>query len=137
MRNAGYRLVAAADVVFSALPGRSFTRLRRLSKPALMPTLAAAVLLDQRSASGQRSATLVGIGLSGVGDVALLGSRDPAFIAGLGSFLGAHLAYAIGFAGTAGWPVSGERRCAGFLRSWSPGWARRPCSHGPAPCVCR
>lgn len=108
MRTAGYRLVAAADVVLAALPGRTSARLRRISKPMLMPTLAAAVLQDERSGAGQRSAVLAGIGLAGVGDVALLGSRDPAFITGLGAFLGAHVSYAIGFARDGG--LAGLRR---------------------------
>ncbi len=44
-----------------------------------------------------RRATLAAQLLSGAGDVALLGHGDRAFLAGLGSFLGAHVAYTVGF----------------------------------------
>ena len=44
-----------------------------------------------------------GIGLSIVGDVALLSQSDGAFIIGLAAFLLAHVAYVGGFAGAAGW----------------------------------
>lgn len=108
LRRTGYRLSAATDVLLAALPGQTPARLRRITKPLLMPTLAAAVLLDQRPAAGQRSAALTGIGLSGIGDVSLLGSGDSAFITGLGAFLGAHLSYAVGFARDGG--LAGLRR---------------------------
>jgi uncharacterized membrane protein YhhN len=45
----------------------------------------------------------IGIALSIVGDVALLGSGKGAFLAGLGAFLLAHLAYVVAFAGVAVW----------------------------------
>lgn len=52
-----------------------------------------------------RAPFLVGLGLSLVGDVALLGQGDRAFLVGLGAFLLAHLAF-----------------IAGFLRGVPPGW---------------
>jgi uncharacterized membrane protein YhhN len=45
----------------------------------------------------------VGIALSVVGDIALLDSGKGAFLAGLGAFLLAHLAYGMAFAGVAVW----------------------------------
>jgi uncharacterized membrane protein YhhN len=45
----------------------------------------------------------VGIALSVVGDIALLGSGKGAFLGGLGAFLLAHLAYGVAFAGVAVW----------------------------------
>jgi uncharacterized membrane protein YhhN len=45
----------------------------------------------------------LGIVLSVIGDIALLGSRKGAFLAGLGAFLLAHLAYGAAFAGVAVW----------------------------------
>jgi uncharacterized membrane protein YhhN len=45
----------------------------------------------------------VGIALSVVGDIALLGAGKGAFLAGLGAFLLAHLAYGAAFAGVAVW----------------------------------
>ena len=44
-----------------------------------------------------------GIALSVIGDVALLGNSDRAFMVGLGAFLLAHVAYVIGFLGVAAW----------------------------------
>lgn len=45
----------------------------------------------------------VGIALSVVGDIALLGTGKGAFLAGLGAFLLAHLAFGAAFAGVAVW----------------------------------
>jgi uncharacterized membrane protein YhhN len=72
--------VAAADVALAAM-GRE--RLRRFTKPLVMPTL-----LIGRERSTQRA-----LALGGMGDVALLGSSPAAFTAGLGAFLAGHLAW--------------------------------------------
>jgi uncharacterized membrane protein YhhN len=77
---AGY---AALAVVDAALAATDRLRARRLTKPLLMPVLAV----------GRRRPTQRALALSGAGDVALLGHGDTAFTAGLGSFLGAHLAW--------------------------------------------
>ncbi|MGH3418716.1 MAG: lysoplasmalogenase [Streptosporangiaceae bacterium] len=60
-------------------------RPRRLTKPLLMP-----VLMAGRDRPAQRA-----LALGGAGDVALLGSNQTAFIAGLGCFLGGHVAWII------------------------------------------
>jgi uncharacterized membrane protein YhhN len=74
-------------------------RRRVLTKPLLMPALASAFALATPGDGGRlRRGTLVAQGLSGAGDVALLGTGDPAFLAGLGSFFGAHVAYVTAFA---------------------------------------
>lgn len=75
-----YVAVALADTAL-AVAGRD--RYRRSTKPLLMPALAV----------GRDRPTQLALGLSGAGDVALLGHSDRAFTAGLGSFLGAHLAW--------------------------------------------
>lgn len=75
-----YAALAATDVLLAGL-GRE--RARRLSKPLLMPALALDVDGPTRRA----------LALSAAGDVALLGSSDAAFTAGLSSFLGAHVAW--------------------------------------------
>ena len=72
--------VATADVTLAAV-GRD--RARLLTKPLLMPTLA----------RGRDRRTQVSLALAGMGDVALLGSGETAFRAGLGSFLASHLAW--------------------------------------------
>jgi uncharacterized membrane protein YhhN len=72
--------VAAADVLLAAT-GRQ--RPRRVTKPLLLPTLML----------GKDAATRRALALGWAGDVALLGSGDAAFTAGLGSFLAGHLAW--------------------------------------------
>jgi len=75
-----YVALAAADVVLAAA-GRS--RARRFTKPLLMPALMV----------GRDRPTQVALGLCGAGDVALMGSSEAAFTAGLGCFLAGHLAW--------------------------------------------
>jgi uncharacterized membrane protein YhhN len=72
--------LAAADTLLAAA-GR--TRLRWLTKPLLMPALMA----------GRDRPTQRALALGGAGDVALLGTSDAAFTAGLASFLAGHLAW--------------------------------------------
>jgi uncharacterized membrane protein YhhN len=75
-----FTALAAADALL-ATTGRD--RARRATKPLLMPTLML----------GKDRATQSALGLGGLGDVALLGKGDAAFTAGLGSFLGGHVAW--------------------------------------------
>ena len=75
-----YAALAAADV---SLATRGLDRFRRLTKPLLMPAL-----IPGRDAGTQRA-----LALGGAGDVALLGSGQAAFTAGLGSFLAGHVAW--------------------------------------------
>ena len=77
---AAFVALAAADTLLAAT-GRD--RPRRLTKPLLMPALMA----------GRDRATQRALALGGAGDVALLGSGDAAFTAGLASFLAGHLAW--------------------------------------------
>jgi uncharacterized membrane protein YhhN len=81
--------VAAADV---ALADRGRRRVRWFTKPLLMPLLAAHVARVGGS-DETRPLVLAGLGLSGLGDVALLAAGDAPFTAGLTSFLGAHGCY--------------------------------------------
>jgi len=78
-----YASLAVAD---SVLAGMGNGPARRLTKPLLMPLLA----LSVPQAAGDLRAS---VGLSGAGDVALMGQGDAAFAAGLSCFLGAHLGY--------------------------------------------
>jgi uncharacterized membrane protein YhhN len=75
-----YVALSLADAALAAT-GRA--RARRVTKPLLMPVLAV----------GRDRPTQTALALSGAGDVALLGQGPAAFSAGLGSFLGAHLAW--------------------------------------------
>jgi uncharacterized membrane protein YhhN len=76
-----YLVLGAADAALAA--GRPSSRARLITKPALMPLLAVGRDRDTRTA----------LGLSWLGDVALLGRGDRAFLTGLGSFLAAHVAW--------------------------------------------
>jgi uncharacterized membrane protein YhhN len=77
-----YVALATADTVLAAT-GRD--RQRRLTKPLLMP-----VLMAGRDRPVQRA-----LAFGGAGDVALLGSTEGAFTAGLVSFLAGHVAWII------------------------------------------
>jgi len=77
-----YAVLAAADTVLAAT-GRD--RQRWLTKPLLMP-----VLMVGRDRPAQRA-----LAFGGAGDVALLGSTETAFTAGLVSFLAGHVAWII------------------------------------------
>ena len=91
-----YYAVAGADVVLAATGER---RARRLTKPLLMPLLMAHVeAADADAHDGTRPLVLAGLGMSGLGDVALLAKSEGAFAAGLGSFLAAHCCYLAAFA---------------------------------------
>jgi uncharacterized membrane protein YhhN len=72
--------LAATDAVLAA-GGQK--QARRFTKPFLMP-----LLMVGRERPVQRA-----LGLGGLGDVALLGTSDAAFTAGLVSFLAGHLAW--------------------------------------------
>ncbi len=77
-----FAALAAADTLLAAT-GRD--RQRRLTKPLLMPLLMA----------GRDRPTQRALALGGAGDVALLGSSETAFMAGLVSFLAGHVAWII------------------------------------------
>jgi len=79
---AAFAALAAADT-FLAATGRD--RPRWLTKPLLMP-----VLMAGRDRPTQRA-----LAFGGAGDVALLGSSQAAFTAGLVSFLAGHVAWII------------------------------------------
>ena len=92
--------MAVADTVLAALSASATARrLRRLTKPALMPLLAGSLSAADGGASTGlvRRSTLAGQALSWAGDVALLGSTRASFLSGVGCFLGAHLKYGFGF----------------------------------------
>lgn len=95
-----YAALAIADTVAA---GRSDStaarRLRYVLKPALMPALATAFLdgtrdrRDRADTRVLRTGTAVAQAFSWGGDVALLGTSERSFRAGVGSFFGAHVAY--------------------------------------------
>jgi len=71
-----------------------------LAKPWLMPLLAGWVLLvTPRPLARPVGWLLAGLGLAWLGDLALLGDGDTAFLVGLVCFLGMQVAYLLAFAG--------------------------------------
>ncbi|HEX2174287.1 MAG TPA: lysoplasmalogenase [Nocardioidaceae bacterium] len=108
-----YVVVSAADLALTAFGSGRARRLRWLTKPLLMPTLAWWMRTHRRHSYGtMMRRTQAALGLSAVGDVALLRDDDAGFLRGLGAFLAAHVAYVSAF--------SARRRPWG-----SPGTARR------------
>ncbi len=107
---ATYVALAALDTWLAAAPSASRRRLRIATKPLLMPALTTAFARATAGSGGGageppaslrpglRAVTMSAQALSGVGDVALLARRDSAFLAGMGAFFGAHVAYTLGFA---------------------------------------
>jgi uncharacterized membrane protein YhhN len=100
---AGYAALAVADSVAAGRRGTTARRLRLVLKPALMPALAAAFLHGTRGDPRRvptdplRAGTVAALALSWGGDLALLGSSRRSFLAGVGSFAGAHVAYVAAF----------------------------------------
>lgn len=90
----GYVILAGVDAVFAA---KRVRRARWLTKPALMPVLAAVAATQEKrtSTAPPDPMMLAGLGFSWIGDVALLGDGDGPFAIGLGSFLAAHLFYLV------------------------------------------
>jgi uncharacterized membrane protein YhhN len=113
-----YVALAAADSLLAAHPSPSVRRWRLVSKPLLMPALgtAFAAAVDDPDGVDDRSllrrGTAAAHGLSWLGDVSLMSRSEPAFLAGLGSFFGAHVAY-VGAFGSAGRPVTDTRGLEG------------------------
>jgi uncharacterized membrane protein YhhN len=89
LASAAYAALAAADTVLATSPRRH--RLRLLTKPLLMPALAATAWPDRNDSAVRHM--LAAQALSWGGDLALLGHSRRAFLAGTASFLGAHLGY--------------------------------------------
>ncbi len=93
-----YAGLAATDAWLSGIPDRRAHLARFVTKPLLMPTLAASLVTSPRAAdSPLRTTTLVAQAGGWGGDVALLAHGTRPFIAGTGSFAVGHLAYLGGF----------------------------------------
>jgi uncharacterized membrane protein YhhN len=103
-----YAALAAADTVLAARGQRTA---RHATKPLLMPVLAV----------GRDRPTRVALGLSGLGDTALLGRSDRAFTAGLAWFLAAQVAWTAALRGRpGGGAVTGHpRRALPYAAAWA------------------
>ena len=88
-----YVALAVADATLAGREGTTARRLRFVTKPALMPTLSVAMHQAKPGDPLVRAGVTTAQAFSWGGDVALLGSSEKAFLGGVGSFFGAHLAY--------------------------------------------
>lgn len=93
-----YAVVAAADTVLAGSGDPRAHRARLVTKPLLMPVLAAAFAVDPR---GRRSPlgrpTRVAQLAGWIGDLALLRSGTSAFLTGMGAFAAGQASYLSGF----------------------------------------
>lgn len=108
-----YACLSLADAV---LAERGSRRLRRFTKPLLMPLLVAEVVA--REGQGADKRVVAGLGLSWAGDVALMKPGDAAFGAGLASFLAAHACYLGAFRSRRAEPVGGRALKVVYLVTW-------------------
>lgn len=98
-----YVALAVADSVAAGMRGPVARRWRHVLKPALMPALTTAFLAGTRGATSRSErgplhhGTTAAQVFSWGGDVALLGRSERAFLTGVGSFFGAHVAYIAAF----------------------------------------
>ncbi|QZY29663.1 lysoplasmalogenase [Nocardioides coralli] len=93
-----YAGLAAVDSWLAGSRRPAAHRLRRATKPLLMPTLAASLATDPRATgSPLRTTTLIAQLGGWGGDVALLGDRPRDFERGSASFAVGHVAYTAGF----------------------------------------
>lgn len=90
--------LAAVDTWLSGIADRRAHRARFVTKPLLMPTLAASLLTNPKAEDSPLRTSTVAAQLGGWGgDVALLGEGTKPFLAGTGSFALGHAAYLSGF----------------------------------------
>lgn len=98
-----YAALAALDTVLAGSARPAAHRARRVTKPLLLPVLAAATASDPRSArSPLRATTALAQGCGWAGDVALLRPGLVPFAAGMGAFGAGHAAYITGLRAHAG-----------------------------------
>jgi uncharacterized membrane protein YhhN len=107
---AAYAALSAVDTALAGSSSPARQRWRLVTKPLLMPVLGSAfagsLARRERHHGGLlRGGTVAAQALSGVGDIALLGTSETAFLSGVGGFFGAHVAYTTGFA-SAGQPLA-------------------------------
>lgn len=93
-----YAALAASDAVLAGSAAPRAHRVRRVTKPLLVPVLAASMATDPRTHdSPLRTTTRAGQALGWLGDIALLGRGSGAFVAGMAAFGAGQAAYIRGF----------------------------------------
>ncbi|KQT94132.1 hypothetical protein ASG49_04265 [Marmoricola sp. Leaf446] len=121
----GYVALALVDSWAAGSRTTSARRLRRVTKPLLVPTLATAFVADPRAAgSPLRRSTLAAQAGGWVGDVALLGHGRRSFLGGVTAFAMGHAATLHGLQHLAGPPPLresyGARAAAGVWVATAP-----------------
>lgn len=93
-----YAALAASDAALAGSAAPRAHRVRRITKPLLVPVLAAYMATDPRTHdSPLRTTTRAGQALGWLGDIALLGRGSGAFVAGMAAFGAGQAAYIRGF----------------------------------------
>jgi uncharacterized membrane protein YhhN len=118
----GYVALAATDAWLAGSTRSSAHLARRLTKPLLMPVLAASLVTSARAKrSPLRATTLTAQAFGWGGDVALMGEGDDAFLVGSGSFALGHAAYILGFQRnrTGGSSILDEPRTRALVAIWA------------------
>lgn len=128
--SAVYIGLAVADSIAAGRRGAADRRLRYVLKPLLMPALAIAFIDGTRGRRARTdnpllfSGTTAAHAFSWGGDVALLGASQRAFLTGVASFFGAHVAYVAAFASVRGprdeWDTAGLRVALGLWLTGAP-----------------
>jgi uncharacterized membrane protein YhhN len=128
---------AVACVVLVAAEYRRHHQARVISKTtASLAFIAVGVIAAQAAPTGPYPTwILIGLVLGAVGDVALLGRGDHAFLVGLAAFLLGHLAYVVAIAQLAPPPAGSIHSRS--PRSLSAAVRSRGCGRALAPCVYR
>ncbi len=114
---AAYAGLAAADSTLAGKTSKQARRARYALKPALMPALVTVTASRQKPTTARGYATVAAQTLSWGGDVALLGPGERAFLSGVGSFFGAHVAYLAAF--TAMGLRPDRRKAANTAKLWA------------------
>ncbi|MGO4255674.1 lysoplasmalogenase [Marmoricola sp. RAF53] len=118
-----YAGLAIADSLLSGSANPNAHRARALTKPLLMPTLAASLATNPNAAkSPLRTSTLIAQAGGWGGDVLLMGHSTQTFAAGSGSFALGHAAYITGFRrNRAATPQPGPKAVAALWAVTAPG----------------
>ncbi len=118
----GYAGIAAVDAWLAGSSSPGSHRARLVTKPLLMPVLAASLATDPAAArSPLRTSTLLAEGAAWVGDLALLGDRPDHYKVGAGAFAAGHASYVTGMVRQRSpVPLPGPRGIAGLWVITSP-----------------
>ena len=90
-------VTATAVAVLLVAEARAWPRVAGLAKGVASSAFVAAAIAGHATATPYGRALLAALALSWIGDLLLLSREERTFLAGLGAFLAAHVAYAVAF----------------------------------------